>query len=86
MEVELTMKGYSRYYRTFILKFLGPNRRKSVPQTILILLVESGLVFLGFQVSDFRIVPMCLCKVLEVLTFLTDSVLIDQCVHWSRCY
>ena len=32
---------------------LGLSGRKSPVQTVLILLVESGLVFLGFQVSDF---------------------------------
>ena len=50
---ELTKKGYSREHRTIILKTLGPSRRKSPVQTILILLVESGLVYLAIQVSYF---------------------------------
>ena len=54
--VELTKKEYSRGYRTSILKILGPSRREGQVQTILILLVESGLVFLGIQVSYFGIV------------------------------
>jgi len=53
---ELTMKAYCRRHRTFILKTLGPSRRESRGQAILILLVESGLVFLGIQVSHFGIV------------------------------
>ena len=52
---ELTVKGYSRGHRTLILKTFGP-RRKSPVQTILILLVESGLVYLTVQVSYFNIV------------------------------
>jgi len=44
-------------------------------QTVLILLVESGLVFLGFQVSNFYILLTCaICKILNVLTVLADSV------------
>ena len=55
----LTMKGYSRSHRrrTFILKTLEPRTRKSPVQTILILLIESGLVFLVIQVSYFISVP-----------------------------
>ena len=48
---KLTMKDYCRGHRKFILKTLGPSRRKSVPETILILLIDSGLVFLVVQVS-----------------------------------
>ena len=71
------MKGYSRGYRrrTFILNTLGPSRRKSPVKTIFILLIESGLVFLGLQVGSFGIV------LLKVLTCLPDSVLVDQCVR-----
>ena len=53
---EFTMGEYSRVHRAFILKTFGPQRRKSPVQTILILLVESGLVYLGIQVSYFGIV------------------------------
>ena len=49
------MKGYCRGHRKFILKTLDGDRRKSPVQTILIPLVESGLVFLGIQVSYFGI-------------------------------
>ena len=38
-----------------IVKTLGLSGRKSKMQAILILLVESGLVYLGLQVSDFCI-------------------------------
>ena len=45
-------------------------------QAVLILLVESGLVFLGFQVSHFIwCLLICVRKILKVLTNLTDSVL-----------
>jgi len=37
-------------YRTFIVKTLGRNRRKSQVQMVLIHLVESGLVYLGIQI------------------------------------
>jgi len=50
-----TMKGYCRSYRTYIVNTLGSSRRKSAVQTMLTLLVESGLVYLVFQVSDFYI-------------------------------
>ena len=36
-----------------LLKTLGLNKRKSPAQTVLILLIESGLVYLGFQVGHF---------------------------------
>jgi len=72
------MKEYFRGHRTFILKTLGPSRRKSRGQTILILLVESGLVFLVIQASYFGLV------LADILTFLTVSVLVDQCVQWDR--
>ena len=49
------MKCYCRTYHTLIVKTLGLGGRKSPAQTILILLVESGLIFLGFQVSRFCI-------------------------------
>ena len=52
----LTMKKYPRVHRMFILKTFGPRRRKSPGETILILLVESGLVYLGIQVSYLDIV------------------------------
>ena len=51
----LTMNCCRRIYRTFIVKTLGLSRRRSPVQTVLILLVESGLVYLGFQVSHFDI-------------------------------
>ena len=51
----LTMKWYCRCHRKFLGKTLGSSRRKSPVQTVLILLVESGFVYLGFQVSDFKI-------------------------------
>jgi len=38
-----------------MVKALGSNGRKSPVQTIMILLVESGLVYLAFQVSHFYI-------------------------------
>ena len=42
-------------------------------QTVMILLVESGLVFLVFQVSRFiYYLPICLRKIFRVLTVLTD--------------
>ena len=66
-------EGNSRDYRTFILNTFGPTRRKDPVQTILIFLIESGLVYLGFQVGSSGIVlgdaPT------HVLTFLTDTVL-----------
>ena len=65
-------EGIFREHRIIILKTLGPSRRKSPVQTILILLVESGLVYLTIQVSPFGIVFVG--KVLKVLTLLTDSV------------
>ena len=48
---QLTVRGRFRD-----LKALGLSRRKSPVRTILILLIESGLVFLGSQVSYFGIV------------------------------
>ena len=78
------MKGYCRGYRTSILKTLGPSRRKRPVQTILILLVESGLVFLVIQVSYFGLcLMMYLRKIVNVLTFLTDTVLVGQCAQWD---
>jgi len=38
-----------------MMETLGSSGRKSPVQTILILLVESGLVYLGFQVSHFYV-------------------------------
>ena len=64
----LTVRLYSRRYRTSIVKILGLNRQRSPVQTILVLLVESGLVYLIFQVSDFCIVLTAKFKVLAVLT------------------
>ena len=46
------MKLYQRSYRTFTVKTLGLSGRKTPVQTVLILLVESGLVYLAFQVSQ----------------------------------
>ena len=43
-------------------------------QTILILLIESDLVYLIFQVSDFYIPPIRAHKIPKVLIILTDSV------------
>jgi len=51
----LTMKCYCRSHRTFIVETPGSSRRKSQVHTILVLLVESGLVYLGLQVSHFHI-------------------------------
>ena len=61
-----------RVHRTVIVKTLGLGGRKNRVQTLLILLVESGLVYLGFQVSDMLV---CARKILKVLTVLIDSVL-----------
>ena len=76
MDPAVHQERYSRGYRrcTVILKTLSSSRRNSPVQTILILLVESGLVFLAIQVISFGLV------LLKVLTFLTDSILVDQCV------
>ena len=62
------------------MKDLGWSRRKSPVQTMLILLVESGLVFLGFQVSHFCISVADMYA--RVLTLLTDSVLNYGCAQW----
>ena len=51
----LTLKLCCRSHRTFIVNTLGLSGRKSPVQTVLVLLVESGLVYLGLQVSDFYI-------------------------------
>ena len=76
--------GYDcRGYRTFILKTPGPSRRKNPVQTILILLVESGLVFLGIQVSYFGIV-LADMQIQTILTLLADSLLVNQCVRGGR--
>ena len=40
------------------MKPLGLSGRKNPVQTVLILLLESGLAFLGFQVSHFYISPL----------------------------
>lgn len=57
---------------------------KSPVQTVLILLVESGLVCLGFQVSDSHIpAPHTSAQELKALTALTDSVLGVECVLWQ---
>jgi len=75
-----------RSHCKFILKTLRWSRQKSLVQMILLLLVESGLVFLVIQVSYFGIcLLMSLCKILKVLTLLTDSILVDQCV-WDWWY
>ena len=75
-------EGFCRGYRTSILKTPGPSKRKGPVQTILVLLVESGLVFLGIQVSYFSIcLLICPRKIVKVLTFLTDSVLVGLCVQ-----
>ena len=68
------MKAFCRGHRTFIVKTPGLSRQKSPAQTIMILLLESGLIFFGIQVNYFGVV------LLRVLTFLTDSVLVLQCV------
>ena len=71
------MKRYCRGQRKFVLETLGPSRPKSSGQRILILLVESGLIFLVIQVSHFGICWLiCPRKILKVLTFLTDSSLV----------
>jgi len=57
----LTMKWYCRTHCSFIVKTLGLSGRKSPAQTILILLIESGLVFLRFQVSDLYILLIYCC-------------------------
>ena len=49
----LTVKRDCRSYRTYTVKTLGLTGRKNPVQTILVLLVESGLVYLGVQVSHF---------------------------------
>ena len=69
------MKCYCRGYRTFIVETLGLRRRRSPVQTVLILLVESGLVYLVFQVSDCVSCSLiCEHKILHVLTVLTAGV------------
>ena len=61
------MKAYCRGHRKFTPKFLDRSRRKSPVQTILILLVESGLVYLGIQVCCFGI-GLLICQRM-ILTF-----------------
>jgi len=61
-----------RVHRTLIVKTLGLSARKSPVQTILILLVESGLVYLAFQVSDLLIYAH---RIFKVLIILIDCVL-----------
>ena len=45
------MKLNARTHRMIIVKNLGLKGRRSPAQKVLILLVESGIVYLGFQVS-----------------------------------
>ena len=70
---EVRLMRFNRSYRTSILQSLGSSRRKSQVQAVLILLVESGLVFLVFQVSHFYILLMRVRKILTALTVLTDG-------------
>ena len=51
----LNVNRSCRSYRTSVGKAARLSGRKSPVQNILILLVESGLVYLGFQVSHFYI-------------------------------
>ena len=60
----------------FIMKTLGLRGRTSSGQTILILLVESGLVYLGIQVSHFESCLLaCARKILRVFVDLIDRLL-----------
>ena len=47
----LTMNRYRRSHRRLTVKTLGLSKRKSPVQTTLLLLIESGLVYLIIQVS-----------------------------------
>ena len=47
----LIIKRNARTFRMVIMKNLGLKGRRSPVQKVLILLVESGIVYLGFQVS-----------------------------------
>jgi len=64
---------------------VGSNGRKSPVQTILILLVESGLVFLGLQASHFYFVHADMwVHNPQILTVLADCVLGFECgSKWS---
>jgi hypothetical protein len=64
---------------------LGLRGRKSPVQTVLILLIESDVVYLVFQVSDFNILLICVRKILKVLTILTDSVPGFKCDGLQSC-
>ena len=57
----INMNQYCRSYRRSIMKTLSLSGRKSPVQNILILLVESGVVYLGFQVSDVYISLADMC-------------------------
>ena len=72
---------YCRSHRTFVVKILGSSGRKSTVQAVLIVLVESGLVYLGFQVSDSPLLRTR--KIFKVLTVLTDGVLDFVCAQCS---
>ena len=50
---QLIVEWYYRSHRKFIAKTLGLRARRSPVQTVLILLVESGFVYLALQVSHF---------------------------------
>ena len=72
----LTMERNFRSYLTFIVKTLGLRGRTSPAQTILIILVESGLVYLGIQVGHFLLCfLMCVRTILIFLIVLIDSLL-----------
>ena len=60
----------------FIMKTLGLRGRTSSGQTILVLLVESGLIYLVIQVSHLgSCLLACMCKILKVLVDLIDRLL-----------
>ena len=81
----LTVKGYRRSRCTFIMKTLELSRRKCPVQTILNLFVESGLVYLGIQVSYFgNMLANVPARDHEVLTFLTDHVPVFQCAQQQQ--
>ena len=53
---------------------LDLGARKSPVRTVLIFLIESDLVYLVFQVSDYYILLICTRRNLKDLTILTVSV------------
>ena len=59
--IQLLTEVFRSHRRFNVNTLLGLSRRKSPVQTTLILLVESGLVYLIFQVSDCRTLRADIC-------------------------